>query len=268
MRFITVSKKKELLTYEDDIRQLFKTTFGKEIPSDFWRWAYIDVPGGEPLVSLCFEKGCLLGHYGAVPIKMRYAGEQFVAYRSMTSMVHPSGQGKGLFVELGKQCYIAMKNNGVPLVFGFPNLQALPGRKKHLDWKILNPDCVIDVSGSIILSNPALFAMPPECAGIHWDYDDQAQNIWRTSAPGVTYQVFPGLVLKEYDGVWNVLHLASAGLQFIDPDKTYRVLLDSSLRDHVDRGQPSFDYLFGFRAFNLDFAEVRFKRELILSDVF
>lgn len=268
MMFVTISKKEELLKYEGDIRQLFEAAFGKKISSDFWRWAYIDIPGGNPIVSLYFEKGCLLGHYGAVPIRMRCEENRLVAYRSMTSMVHPEGQGKGLFVELGRQCYLEMQNKGVPLVFGFPNLQALPGRKKHLGWTILNPDRVVDVSGSSILSNPDLFAAPPKEAEIHWDYEDQAQSIWRTNAPSMKYKVFPGLVLKEYEGVWNVLHLASEGLQHIHPTETYRVLIESKQLDQFSGNEASFDYIFGYRAFKSPFRNAVFRRELILSDVF
>lgn len=266
--FITISRKEELLKKEGEIRHLFLAAFGREISSDFWQWSYIDVPSGDPVVSLYYEEGELLGHYGAVPIKMRGSGEQIITYRSMTSMVHPKGQGKGLFVELGKKCYIEMRKNGVPLVFGFPNLQALPGRKKYLDWKILKPDLLTDFLGSEILSSRTVSSMLLKEGGFHWDYGDRPQFEWRTSAPGVKYQIYPGLVLKEYQGVWNVLHIAREGLQYIDPDKVYRVLVDSSMREQITRSKTSFDYFFGFRAFDPAFGNASFKRELILSDVF
>lgn len=268
MSFISVVGKEDILSREEEILDLFKVVFGKTMLSATWRWFYVENPVGEAAISLYYEDNHLIGHYAAVPIRLRIRGESTIAYRSMTTMVHPKGQGKGLFVNLARHCYSGLTERGYPLVFGFPNQNSAHGFQKHLGWKLYKPDFVTDVMGADILSSDALQASLFHDADCTWDYQDTEQMEWRFSAPGENYEIYPGLRQKEYQGISNILHISRSGLQFIDPDKTYRVLVDSSLRDHVDSGRPSFDYLFGFCPFKPDFAEVRFKRELILSDVF
>lgn len=266
--YFDIKDKNTLLDKEEEISQLFLDSFGKPLSRDEWRWFYIDNPVGDPYVSLFYENGKLLGHYAVLPTRLSFRGNSFIAYRSMTTMVHPDGRGKGLFTELAKRVYSMLEADGASMVYGFPNANSAPGFIKNLGWTLLVPDRVFDFSGSEILDNPELQAALLKSAVIEWDSIDEAQEKWRLAMPRVTIKREPGLVLKEYQGCWNVLHIDSSGLLSMESDAIYRVLLDKSF-SNSDSGEIGlFDYQFGFRIFDEKYSGSDFRRELIMSDVF
>lgn len=266
--YVDIKDKKALFEKEGEIAQLFLDSFGKPLSSDEWRWFYIDNPVGDPYVSLFYENGKLLGHYAVLPTLLSIRGKSFVAYRSMTTMVHPDGRGKGLFTELAKRVYSMLETDGASMVYGFPNANSAPGFIRNLGWTLLTPDQVFDFSGSEILDSQNLQKALLEPSDIEWDSLDEVQANWRFSMPGTNVEIKPGLVVKEYQGVWNILHIDSNGLGSIEPSQKYRVLLDgeSSAKNF---GKPHlFEYQFGFRVFNSEYGAVGFRREFVMSDVF
>lgn len=266
--YFDIKDKNTLLDKEEEIGQLFLDSFGKPLSRDEWRWFYIDNPVGDPYVSLFYENGKLLGHYAVLPTRLSFRGNSFIAYRSMTTMVHPDGRGKGLFTELAKRVYSMLETDGASMVYGFPNANSAPGFIRNLGWTLLIPDGVFDFSGGEILDSQDLQKALLKPAEIEWDSLDEAQANWRFSMPGAKVNRMPGLVVKEYQGVWNVLHIDRNGLNSIEQHQKYRVLLDGQFSAENFLTPNLFAYQFGFRLFDSAYQGAGFRREFVMSDVF
>ncbi|MES2555119.1 MAG: GNAT family N-acetyltransferase [Bacteroidota bacterium] len=74
-------------------------------------------------------------YYGVFPVKVLIDNRSYLVAQSGDTMTHKVHQGKGLFVKLAKETYRLAAENGIPLVFGFPNSNSYPGFVKKLDWK-------------------------------------------------------------------------------------------------------------------------------------
>lgn len=266
--YLEINNREDLIRKESEIKTLFQATFGHELSLADWRWFYVDNPAGPALVSLFYENDRLLGHYAVVPTKLTFRGESFIAYRSMTTMVHPDAQGRGLFTEMAKRVFSILIDRKDTLVYGFPNTNSAPGFVKHLDWVLPPADRVIDFRGDEILKDIRLIDALTKSGDIEWDMQDAAQSAWRNAKPGAHIVAFPGLLSKLHDGILNVLHISKTGLTHIQPDSTYRVLMPADFNPKAMQMRAAFSYQFGFRVFNPCFESALFRRELIMSDVF
>lgn len=268
MTYLEFIGKEQLKQSEDQIIDLFRLSFGRDFNRQMWNWAYFQNPAGDPAISLYYENDKLLGYYAAVPINLLFRGKQITGYRSMTTMVHPDARGKGLFVELARRCFSMLQEASIPLIFGFPNDQSTPGFVKHLGWTVLPSDLIVHVLGATIKRDSRLRSAITKHGDIVWNFDDEMQMKWRTSAPSVSFKVAPGLIMKKHNNTWNILHLSENGVDHLDPEAVYRVSVDSDFRDLAPSDENAFNYRFGFRMLDDCFGDATFKRDLILSDVF
>jgi hypothetical protein len=145
MKIVLIKNKSELLTHRDAIDSLFFKSFGQRSMGAAWNWAYIDNPNGEPVVSLGYEGDVLVGHYAIVPMPLLRGTDHLNSYLSITSMVAESHRSHGLFKILGQETYRVAQDIGVDFVMGFPNKQAIPGRKKRLNWILPELDFVAKI---------------------------------------------------------------------------------------------------------------------------
>lgn len=122
---------------EIEIINLFRLAFGKEMSLNYWKWRYQNNPLGiEPLISLMFDDNVLIGHYAVFPIEMIVNSRIELSAFSMTTMTHPNYQGKGVFKNLALYLYdFIQKENGINLIWGFPNVNSHYGFIKNLDWR-------------------------------------------------------------------------------------------------------------------------------------
>lgn len=266
--YVDITTKDELLSYESDIHDLFLASFGKAISSDDWRWLYIDNPTGPAHVSLFYDNNQLLGHYAVVPTLLTFKGESFLAYRSMTTMVHPDGRGRGLFLDLANRVYAALQDRNISLVYGFPNKNVADARSKYLKWTLAESDRIIDFLGSEILSDTELCNVLTESSDIEWDSNEVKQAKWRIEKPNTKFICKPGLVAKLYEDAFNILHLNKEGLDHIKPDNKYRLLVPAAFKAEIMQERAVFNYQFGYRIFDEKFNGARIRTELIMSDVF
>jgi len=266
--YVDIKSKKELLNHKEEIFQLFIDYFGKSLSSKEWNWFYIYNTNGEPYVSLYYEEGRLLGHYAVIPTLLTHKKISFVGYRSMTTMVHPDGRGKKLFTELAKRVYSMLESYGAALVYGFPNANSAPGFSRNLGWTLLDPDKVYDFFGKEIIENEFIWTPLLRNHDIEWNSLDIPQNKWRREIPDFSIESSEGLVLKKYQGIYNILHIDSRGLDDIREDERYRVLLPSSFSNIMPNLPCLFDYQFGFRVFDSNYVGLTFKREFVMSDIF
>ena len=266
--YIDITTKDELLSYESDINDLFLASFGKKISSDDWKWLYIDNPTGPAHVSLFYDNNQLLGHYAVVPTLLKFKDKTFIAYRSMTTMVHPDGRGRGLFLDLANRVYAALQDKNVSLVYGFPNKNVADARSKYLKWTLAESDRIVDFLGSELISNTELCDVLTAREDIEWDSDSAQQAEWRVAKPNTKFICKPGFVAKLYEDALNILHLNHEGLDHIEPDKVYRLMVPAKFKPEIMQERTIFSYQFGSRIFDSKFIGAKIRSELIMSDVF
>lgn len=76
-----------------------------------------------------------ISYYGVIPCFMKIGDREVVAAQSADTMTHPQYRYKGLFLELANLTFQLCIDNGIELLFGFPNQNSLPGFINKLGWK-------------------------------------------------------------------------------------------------------------------------------------
>lgn len=104
----------------------------------YFEWLYVAQAEGRMLATAAFVGERMVAFYGIVPWRMRVDGKDVAAAQSLNSMTHPDFQRRGLFAKLGMLAYRETCKD-VPVVFGFPNENALPPRATRLGWVGLRP---------------------------------------------------------------------------------------------------------------------------------
>lgn len=73
--------------------------------------------------------------YGVFPIVLSVDSKDIIVAQSGDTMTAPAHRGKGLFVTLAQKTYQLAEEEGIQLVFGFPNENSYPGFQKKLNWQ-------------------------------------------------------------------------------------------------------------------------------------
>ena len=120
-------------------RAIYGRPYGGTADADAaFAWMYREAGDGRLLATAAFAGEQMAAFYGIVPVRMRVDGKDMVAAQSLDSMTHPDFQRRGLFAKLGQLAYRETCHD-IPLVFGFPNENALPPRVMRLGWMLLRP---------------------------------------------------------------------------------------------------------------------------------
>jgi hypothetical protein len=265
MEILTVNRKKDLLEHRPMIEDLFFNSFGQRPLGNVWEWAYLDNPNGEPVVSLCYDQGRLVGHYAIVPMPLSCKEVHKRSYVSMTTMVAESHRNFGLFTQLAQECYRIAAVGGVDFVFGFPNSQSTPGFRKRLDWTLPESDYVATVDKAALLT--AAKAGGFDKTGLlGLDLNDPIVRAWRLSRPGSTYTFEGGLAFKRHKDTVDLLWWdAPEALASMPDGVSVNVLVSASSGLEPNR---MFDYQFGGIGLRSTFDAATINREMAISDLF
>lgn len=119
-----------------DLISIYNSAFQLRIPSKFlfqkfdterFNIAYIGY--------IAYTKqGQPAAFYGVFPCNLSYHNKSFLVAQSGDTMTHRDHQGKGLFTTLAQKTYALAKEEGIELIFGFPNENSFPGFIRKLDW--------------------------------------------------------------------------------------------------------------------------------------
>lgn len=118
-----------------DMDLLYKAVYGQERPSGFFLNKYDTAyTGAEHIGYLAYnQQHQPIAFYGVIPTVLWYNGKMILAAQSADTMTHPGYRNMGLFKALANLAYTLCKQEGIGLVFGFPNQNSLPGFIK-LGW--------------------------------------------------------------------------------------------------------------------------------------
>ena len=258
---IIINSKEELLKYKSPIFELFKNSFDSAIDEELWKWAYIDNPNGNPIVSLYFDKEKLVGHYAVIPMNFFYDQKSLNAVLSMTTMVDIAYRKYGIFVDQANEVYEKANELGYKFVYGFPNKKSAPGFKKRLNWT-LEENLYVAKFTFRELQN---IEKKIYTTSISFNTQDKKNVEWRLSKPNQEYIIEKNNILKKFDNAYDVV-FNRADFSMLDKNSQYNILLEHNLDKYLDKKE--FDYIFGYRLFDASFKGVEFKKDLIMSDVF
>lgn len=118
------------------ILELFQLVFKKEMPFAYWKWRFLNNPVAQPMIWLMWENDVLIGHYAVSPLQLRIDNNVNLAALSMTTMTHPSYEGRGIFTKLANKLYEEEFNqSNLEIVYGFPNRYSHRGFINQLHWE-------------------------------------------------------------------------------------------------------------------------------------
>jgi GNAT superfamily N-acetyltransferase len=120
-----------------DVEQLHKVVYGRTTETGFlFKKLDTSFAGIKYLGYIAYnEDHTPISYYGVIPCFMKIGDRIALAAQSADTMTHPQYRFKGLFVELANLTFQLCRDNGIELLFGFPNQNSLPGFINKLGWK-------------------------------------------------------------------------------------------------------------------------------------
>jgi GNAT superfamily N-acetyltransferase len=128
------------LEEKEQLMDLFRASFGHDVPAGFWDWKYIQNPfaSADPEVIVAIENGKIVGARPFRLAEMWLGNEKVRVAQHGDTMVHPEHQGKGIFNQMGQFAIKYLKENGYALSYGFANAKSRPGFLKQ-GYRIVVP---------------------------------------------------------------------------------------------------------------------------------
>ncbi len=134
-----------------DVEKLHAAVYGKVPPPDFFLKKYnTEFTGVTHIGYIAYNPdGLPIAYYGVIPCFIQIDDRMVLSAQSADTMTHPSFRFKGLFVELSNLTFQLCRDNGINLLFGFPNQNSLPGAVNKLNWRATEQmECFVIQSGS------------------------------------------------------------------------------------------------------------------------
>ena len=121
-----------VVKHEDEIEQLvelFRVSFGREVSKKFWEWKYINNPiaSSSPEVIVACDGGKIVGARPFLPTELRVNNEKILAAQHCDTMVHPKFRNQGLFNRMGEYSLQYLKEHDYVLSYGFPGPMSRAG---------------------------------------------------------------------------------------------------------------------------------------------
>src|ERR1700748_1364727 len=122
----------------ESLHKLYNEVYSRPQPGGYFVKKYdTSYTGVEHLGYIAFnENNNPIAFYGVLPCFIRNIDTLYLAAQSADTMTHPKYQFKGLFVQLANLTFDLCMEEGISLVFGFPNQNSLHGFLVRLKWSM------------------------------------------------------------------------------------------------------------------------------------
>ncbi|MFC1888814.1 GNAT family N-acetyltransferase [Thermodesulfobacteriota bacterium] len=159
---------------EERLIGLTRSSTGKTLSIDQWRWLLDRGPGGKGIFRIGDHDGRAVGQYVILPQRMVIDDREVLGAESLETMTHPDYRKQGMFVTLAKEVYADSAETGVSMVYGFPNTQSHHGFVNRLGFSyFMVPIHVRPLqAGRLVRSKVPLGRIGEALGGIgQWIYD-------------------------------------------------------------------------------------------------
>ena len=266
--FKLIDNKKELTFFKKQMLDLFRVCFNRDLDERVWHWTYVDNVIRDSIVSLCFDNKKLIGHYAVIPIPLRKGDEQIKTCLSIALMVDSHYRRRGIFIELAKHAYDRARALGFQLAMAFPdpNKNSLPGFKKRLGWEIESTDYVALLTKEQLLNSKKFKDYLQNKELLKLDLRNKEFLEWRLSKPLQTYHVKNGVIIKDFENYQDIVFIDENYEKDLEDDKKYHILIDATIDDF--RIFQVFEYQLAYKLIDESLKGIKFKKDLLMSDVF
>ena len=158
----------------------------RELPSRWnrrtienWYWKFTERnPAGHALIWAAEHESRLVGHFAAVPYRLKVLDEELTASHTIGALVDKKFQNRGLLKFVGDKLMEDLAKNNIPYTWGFPNLRAHKFENEALGYKDL-----INFDQWGIAKNT--IKQTPLCPNIRklTEFDGQFDRLWQTCSP-------------------------------------------------------------------------------------
>lgn len=134
------------------LEKLYHEVYGRFNPAGYYAKKYDTAYTGVEYVGyIAFnERHNPIAYYGVIPCFIRYGDQLYLAAQSADTMTHPKYQFKGLFVQLANLTFDLCMEEGISLVFGFPNQNSLHGFLVRLKWQMTETLAYYNISTGVV----------------------------------------------------------------------------------------------------------------------
>ncbi|MBI5815635.1 MAG: GNAT family N-acetyltransferase [Nitrospinae bacterium] len=150
---------------------------------EYINWLYRENPSGRAEIFNAWDKGEIVAHYAAIPVKARLFGELEKGLLSLNIAVSPAHRARGYFKALGSRTFESACERGFGFAAGVANANSTLLFRRQLRFQLV---CPLDVK---IGAGP--IARSPGRGGEERDYiqswDGQTLS-WRLRRPGAKYR--------------------------------------------------------------------------------
>jgi len=176
----------------------------RELPSRWnprtvenWYWKFTDKnPAGHSFIWVAEHEDQLVGHFAAVPFRLKVFDEELTASHTIGALVDKKFQKKGLLKFVGGRLMEELVQNNIPYTWGFPNKLAHKFENECLGYKdLINFD-----EWKIKKENIKKSPLNP-CIRQVTEFDEQFDRLWENCSPG--YEV--AIVRKREYLNWRYL---------------------------------------------------------------
>lgn len=175
---------------EEGIVTLFKEIFGRGMSIDEWRWKYKSF--GEEVYSVVGEdsRGEIVAHYGLLPRRMVFEGNEGRTVMIADVMVRPGFRGMKSLKKLVKFPEEPVRARGVPFGYGFPseNTLMLPAEKMGLFERV---EDVMEAAKSIKPAGFDLRRWAFDLFDLSY-HDERIDTLWREFK-----DTFPVMIIRD-----------------------------------------------------------------------
>ncbi|MDB5118410.1 MAG: hypothetical protein JWQ79_3902 [Mucilaginibacter sp.] len=120
----------------NDLEQLYELVYGRKAEPEYYLKKYNTAYTGAAYIGfIAYNKHHLpVSYYGVIPTFLWYNGRIVLAAQAADAMTLPQYRNTGLFTELAKNTFELCRNEGVRIIFGFPNQNSFPVLINKLKW--------------------------------------------------------------------------------------------------------------------------------------
>jgi hypothetical protein len=159
----------------------------RELPSQWnprtlenWYWKFTDKnPSGHSLIWVAEHEGHLVGHFAAVPYRLKVFDEVLTASHTIGALVDKKFQKRGLLKFVGDRLMEELAHHNIPYTWGFPNQLAHKFENVTFGYNdLLNFDeWKVEKAQMKKTSSPARICQVLE-------FDQPFDRLWETCSPG------------------------------------------------------------------------------------